>query len=51
VDNLDIIISQLENHNIEVETIRIDEITTKRFTLLLTQTFGQLNFMKNGDLL
>ena len=32
VDNLESIISHLEKHNIEVEPIRIDEITTKRFT-------------------
>ena len=32
VDNLDSIISHLEKHNIEVEPIRIDEITSKRFT-------------------
>ena len=32
VDNLESIISYLENHNIKVEPIRIDEITNKRFT-------------------
>jgi len=32
VDNLESIISHLENHNIKVEPIRIDEITNKRFT-------------------
>jgi len=32
VDNLDHIISYLENHNIVVEPIRTDEITNKRFT-------------------
>ncbi len=32
VENLETIISHLEKHNIEVEPIRIDEITSKRFT-------------------
>lgn len=32
VDSLEIIINHLNQHNIEVEPIRIDEITNKRFT-------------------
>ena len=32
VDNLEVIINHLNQHNIEVEPIRIDEITNKRFT-------------------
>jgi glyoxylase I family protein len=34
VDNLETIISHLENYNIEVEPIRIDETTNKRFTFV-----------------
>lgn len=34
VDNLDVVITNLLNHNIEVEPIRIDEITNKRFTFI-----------------
>jgi glyoxylase I family protein len=47
VDNLDIIISQLENHNIEVEPIRIDEITTKRFTFALDPDNLPIEFYEN----
>ena len=32
VDNLETVIAHLEKHHIEVEPIRIDEITNKRFT-------------------
>jgi glyoxylase I family protein len=32
VDNLEIVINHLIRHNLEVEPIRIDEITNKRFT-------------------
>ncbi len=32
VDNLERVIAHLENHDIDVEPIRIDEITQKRFT-------------------
>jgi len=34
VDNLDEVITNLLIHNIEVEPIRIDEITNKRFTFI-----------------
>ncbi|HSO86429.1 MAG TPA: VOC family protein [Draconibacterium sp.] len=34
VDNLDEVIAHLTNHNIEVEPVRIDEITYKRFTFI-----------------
>lgn len=34
VDNIDEVISHLENHKIEVEPVRIDEITGKRFTFI-----------------
>lgn len=34
VDNIDEVISHLENHKIEVEPVRIDEITNKRFTFI-----------------
>lgn len=34
VDNIDGVISHLENHKIEVEPVRIDEITGKRFTFI-----------------
>jgi glyoxylase I family protein len=47
VDNLDIIISQLKNHNIEVESIRIDEITTKRFTFAFDPDNLPIEFYEN----
>lgn len=47
VDNLEIIISQLKNHNIEVEPIRIDEITTKRFTFALDPDNLPIEFYEN----
>jgi len=34
VNELDKMIVFLENHNIEVEPVRVDEITTKRFTFI-----------------
>jgi glyoxylase I family protein len=34
VDNLDEMIAWLTNHKIEVEPVRIDEITNKRFTFI-----------------
>jgi glyoxylase I family protein len=34
VDDLNKMIVYLENHNIEVEPVRIDEITNKRFTFI-----------------
>lgn len=34
VDNIDEVISHLENHKIEAEPVRIDEITGKRFTFI-----------------
>lgn len=34
VDNLESVIEYLVNHNIEVETVRVDEITGKRFTFI-----------------
>ena len=34
VDNLNQVITHLENCNIEVEPVRIDEITNKRFTFI-----------------
>lgn len=34
VDKLDKMIFFLENHNIEVEPVRVDEITGKRFTFI-----------------
>ena len=34
VDDLNKMIVYLENHNIEVEPVRIDEITSKRFTFI-----------------
>jgi glyoxylase I family protein len=34
VDDLNKMIHYLENHNIEVEPVRIDEITNKRFTFI-----------------
>ena len=34
VDELDKMIVYLENHNIEVEPVRVDEITGKRFTFI-----------------
>ena len=33
-DNLDVVIDHLTVHNIEVEPIRVDEITGKRFTFI-----------------
>ena len=34
VDDLNKMIHYLENHNIEVEPVRIDELTNKRFTFI-----------------
>jgi glyoxylase I family protein len=34
VDNLDEVIAHLINHKIDVEPVRIDEITNKRFTFI-----------------
>jgi glyoxylase I family protein len=34
VDNLDKVIAHLTNHKIDVEPVRIDEITNKRFTFI-----------------
>lgn len=34
VDNLETIIHHLEKHHIQSETIRVDEITNKRFTFI-----------------
>lgn len=34
VDTLDDVIAHLSNHKIEVEPIRVDEITNKRFTFI-----------------
>ncbi len=34
VDDLNKMIDYLENHNIEVEPVRVDEITGKRFTFI-----------------
>lgn len=34
VDNLDEVIRNLEKHQIEVEPVRVDEITGKRFTFI-----------------
>ena len=34
VDNLDKIITYLTSHSIEVEKVRVDEITSKRFTFI-----------------
>lgn len=34
VDNLDAVIDYLNSHSIEVESVRIDEITNKRFTFI-----------------
>jgi len=34
IDNLDEMIEYLTNHKIEVEPVRIDEITNKRFTFI-----------------
>lgn len=33
-DNLDVVIDHLTVHNIEVEPVRVDEITGKRFTFI-----------------
>ena len=34
VDQLDSVIANLASHNIKVETVRVDEITGKRFTFI-----------------
>lgn len=34
VDNLETILQHLEKHRIQAETIRVDEITSKRFTFI-----------------
>ncbi|CAM4095256.1 MULTISPECIES: VOC family protein [Flavobacterium] len=34
VDNIDSVIEHLTKHNIEIESIRIDEFTNKRFTFI-----------------
>jgi len=34
VDNIEKVISHLKNHKIEVEPVRVDEITNKRFTFI-----------------
>jgi glyoxylase I family protein len=37
VDNLDEVIAHLTNHRIDIEPVRIDEITNKRFTFIADQ--------------
>lgn len=44
VDNLDKIIAHLEKLKIEVEPIRVDELTEKRFTFIVDPDFLPIEF-------
>jgi glyoxylase I family protein len=47
VDDLDAVVAKLEQQNIEVEPIRVDEITDKRFTFIADPDRLPIEFYEN----